>query len=253
MSLRPTSDHPTAAADTPSRASPGPSSGAGPVASDATGPRPLILVGGLVALVVSLLIFGVIADDVREQEANALDGLLSPSLHALANPNLDTVMNGLTTAGSTLVVLPLLIVALALLVWRHHRAEALFLLVAMVGSVVLNESLKLLFHRPRPQLLWAQVQPEYSFPSGHAMNSLVFYGALALIAGVLWGRRVGVVAMALAILLAIAIGTSRIYLGYHYFTDVVGGLFAGAGWLLIMVLALGGARMRRAHAAEAAP
>jgi undecaprenyl-diphosphatase len=110
----------------------------------------------------------------------------------------------------------------------------------MAGSLVLNQSLKLIFQRPRPQLAWAQVQPEYSFPSGHAMNSIVFYVAVALIVWVLWGRRAGLIATVLAIVLALLIGTSRIYLGYHYFTDVVGGLLAGAAWLIIVAAALDG-------------
>ena len=201
--------------------------------------RLLLILGGFIALFACLLVFGAIAEDVHEQEANALDALLTPLLHSLSSPTLDAVMNGFTDIGSTMVVLPLLVVALVLLVWRRHRAEALFLLVAMVGSVVIDESLKLIFHRPRPQLSWAQVQPEYSFPSGHSMNSVVFYVALALIVAVLWGRRAGLAAVVLAIALALLIGTSRIYLGYHYFTDVVGGFLAGAAWLTIVAAGFG--------------
>jgi Membrane-associated phospholipid phosphatase len=197
--------------------------------------RLLLIVGGFIALFACLLVLGAIAEDVHEQEANALDALLTPLLHSLSTPTLDAVMNGFTDLGATMVVLPLLVVALVLLVWRRHRVEALFLLIAMVGSVVINESLKLVFHRPRPQLSWAQVQPEYSFPSGHSMNSLVFYAALALIVAVLWGRRAGLASLVLAIALALLIGTSRIYLGYHYFTDVVGGFLAGAAWLFIEI------------------
>ena len=212
--------------------------------------RLLLIVGGFIALFACLLVFGAIAEDVHEQEANALDSLLTPLLHSLSNPTFDAVMNGFTDLGSTIVVLTLLVVALVLLVWRRHRVEALFLLIAMVGSVVINESLKLIFHRPRPQLSWAQVQPEYSFPSGHSMNSLVFLGALALIVAVLWGRRAGLASLVLAIALALLIGTSRIYLGYHYFTDVVGGFLAGAAWLFIVAAAFGGEIWARRSRAE---
>jgi undecaprenyl-diphosphatase len=72
------------------------------------------------------------------------------------------------------------------------------------------------------------------------MNSIVFYVAVALIAWVIWGRRAGLSATVLAIVLALLIGTSRIYLGYHYFTDVVAGLLAGAAWLIIVAAALDG-------------
>jgi membrane-associated phospholipid phosphatase len=66
------------------------------------------------------------------------------------------------------------------------------------------------------------------------MNGVVFYLALAVIAWSIFGRRIGVASLALAVVLAVGIGVSRIYLGYHYLTDVVGGLLAGVAWLLIV-------------------
>ncbi len=208
---------------------------------------------GFIALLACLLVFGAIAEDVHEQEASALDAIATPLLHSLSNPALDAVMNGLTTLGSPIVVLPLYLIAVVLLVWNRRRREALFLTVLIVGSLVLNQSMKLIFQRPRPQLDWARVIPEYSFPSGHAMNSLVFYVGLALVVWAVWGRRAGRVAIVAAIILALLIGVSRIYLGYHYFTDVVGGFFAGAAWLIIVVAAFdGGWRSARGEAATTA-
>ena len=211
----------------------------------------MLVLGGFVALFACLLVLGAIAEDVHEQEANALDAVATPILHGLSNPTLDAIMRTFTDLGSTMVVAPLFVVALVLLILRRHRREALFLAVSMVGSLVLDQSLKLIFHRPRPQLAWAQVQPEYSFPSGHAMNSLVFYVAVALIVWVLWGRRAGRVSAVLAVVLALLIGTSRIYLGYHYFTDVVGGFLAGAAWLLIVSAAFDGGLWLHRWRAEA--
>ena len=215
--------------------------------------RLLLVAGGFVALFACLLILGAIAEDVHEQEASALDALATPLLHGLSSPTLDALMRTATDLGSTVVVAPLLVLALALLLWRRHRREALFLAVSMAGSLVLNESLKLIFHRPRPQLAWAQVQPEYSFPSCHAMNSLFFYVGLALIVGVLRGRRASLMSVVAAIVLALLIGTSRIYLGYHYFTDVAGGFLAGAAWLLIVSAAFDGGLWLRRWRAEAGP
>jgi undecaprenyl-diphosphatase len=83
------------------------------------------------------------------------------------------------------------------------------------------------------------------------MNSIVFYVALALILLVLWRRRAGLVSVGLAIVLALLIGTSRIYLGYHYLTDVVGGLLAGAAWLLIVLGAFDGGLWLRGRRAGA--
>ena len=242
----PAPDHPTAPSlvatpadeTTPPTAAP---------ASDIRTPRGwLPIAAGAIAVLACLVGFGLIADEVREREAVALDDLLTPLLHSIATPGLDQVMTGVTTLGSTQVVLPLLVVVIVGLLWRNHRREAAFLVVAVAGSVLIDEVLKLVFHRPRPQLTWSQVQPEYSFPSGHAMNSLVLWVSLGIVVGVLAGRRAGIVAVVGAVILALAIGTSRIYLGYHYFTDVVGGLLAGAAWLLIVVTAFGGLSWVRA-------
>jgi undecaprenyl-diphosphatase len=93
--------------------------------------------------------------------------------------------------------------------------------------------MKLFFERPRPQLAWSHVLPDYSFPSGHTMNSVAFYGALAIVVWSISGRRWGIATLIAAAVLSTLIGISRIYLGYHYFTDVLGGVLAGVSWLLI--------------------
>ena len=197
----------------------------------------LTVVGGFFALVACLVVLGSLADSIHEKEALALDALATPLLHGLASPVLDQLMNAATFMGSNLVIPPLFILAALWLAWIRRRREALFLAVASGGSLVLNEVMKLLVQRPRPQLAWAQVLPDYSFPSGHTMNSLVFYVALAVVLWSVHGRRIGRASLSAGIALALLIGVSRIYLGYHYFTDVVGGLLAGTAWLLIVAAA----------------
>jgi undecaprenyl-diphosphatase len=196
--------------------------------------RLILVITGFAALLACLFVFGVLAEDVHRQEAIALDAVVTPFLHGYASPTLDSVMWTITTLGSTLVVAPLFILAEAALLLVRRRREALFLAIAILGSVIMNAALKLLIQRPRPQLPWAQTPLDFSFPSGHTMNGLVFYLALALIAWVIWGPRVGIPATIAAIVLAVLIGISRIYLGAHYFSDVAAGFVAGLGWLLIV-------------------
>jgi membrane-associated phospholipid phosphatase len=197
---------------------------------------PTVVVGFL-GLIATLFILGNIADGVREQEVFALDTWATPFLHAMASPRLDAVMAAVTTFGSTLIIVPVFVVVVTTLRWTRQHAAAGFLAVASGGALVLNVTMKLFFERPRPKLAWARVLPDYSFPSGHTMNAIVFYVALALIAWSVFGRRIGLVALTLAVLLAVAVGLSRIYLGYHYLTDVVGGLLAGIAWLLVVAAA----------------
>jgi undecaprenyl-diphosphatase len=219
-----------------------------PADSESAGPLPagrgapagkasLALFTGFVVLGACLVVFGSIAEGLRDNEVFNLDPIATTSLHALATPGLDTVMNAITTLGSSLVLVPAIVVACLLLIRADRAGGALFLVVASVGSLLLNAVLKLFFERPRPIVPWAVAPTDFSFPSGHTMNSAVVYGALAVVVWSVAGRRAGSVAVAAAVILAVAIGTSRIYLGYHYFTDVVGGLLAAVSWLVIVVAA----------------
>jgi membrane-associated phospholipid phosphatase len=194
----------------------------------------MTVVVGFGGLVGSLVVLGSVAEGVRSQEVFALDAWATPFLHGIASPQLDALMNGLTDLGTSLIIIPILVVAVAALVWKRRYGLAVFLSVAIGGSVILQGTMKVFFARPRPQLAWATVLPDGSFPSGHTMNSVIFYGALALILWSIWGRRIGLVALGTAALLAFGVGVSRIYLGYHYFTDVVGGILAGIAWLIVV-------------------
>lgn len=189
---------------------------------------------GFVGLAASLVVLGSIAEGVRAQEVFALDTWATPFLHGIASPGLDALMNGLTDIGSIYVIPILFVAVIALLVWRRRYRAAAFISVASLGSLVLQGSMKLFFARPRPQLPWAQVLPDYSFPSGHTMNTIIFYGAVALVIWSIMGRRAGLLAVGVAAILTFGVGVSRIYLGYHYLTDVVGGILAGIAWLLVV-------------------
>jgi undecaprenyl-diphosphatase len=194
----------------------------------------ITVVAGFAGLIACLVVLGVVAEGVRTQEVFALDTWATPFLHGIASPAMDALMNALTDMGTVMVIGPILVVVVAWLAWKRRYGGVLFLGVASGGSLLLQAVMKLWFERPRPKLPWAHVLPDYSFPSGHTMNAIIVYGALALIVWSVFGRRVGLVALVGAIVLALAVGVSRIYLGYHYLTDVVGGLLAGIAWLLVV-------------------
>jgi undecaprenyl-diphosphatase len=196
-----------------------------------------VAIMGAVAYLVCLVGVVVIGWLVGQPEIPPIDAASTSFLHGLASPSLDALMVAVTGLGSSVVLASIAGMAAVLLAVRRRRAEAVFVVLALVGTLVLNETLKLLVQRPRPGFDWSEVRPESSFPSGHAMNSFVTYVALALVIWRVAGRRVGIVALALAGILAVSIGISRIYLGAHWFTDVIGGYLAGALWLLFLVAA----------------
>jgi undecaprenyl-diphosphatase len=118
----------------------------------------------------------------------------------------------------------------------------------LAGGEALDQLLKELFARPRPSFVDPLLlETGYSFPSGHAMMSLVTSGMLAYFAVLAlqsWRARVAVIFG--AALLALLIGFSRIYLGVHYFSDVVAGFAAGAIWLSILITGMEIIRRRKA-------
>jgi undecaprenyl-diphosphatase len=108
--------------------------------------------------------------------------------------------------------------------------------VAALGAEALDQILKLLFDRPRPETFFGFAAPvTHSFPSGHAMVSCCFFGVMAVILAARAPSRLKRTAIfAAAAILVVLIGFSRVYLGYHYPTDVLGGYAAAVVWLAVV-------------------
>jgi undecaprenyl-diphosphatase len=138
----------------------------------------------------------------------------------------------ITALGTGLVVMTMVAVTSLFLALTEHRWSAFLLIIATAGELVLNDVLKLAYHRPRPQVfVWATHASSTSFPSGHAMSAIVVYTTIAYLAARLekraWARTVTLLVAALIIGL---ICVSRLYLGVHYPSDVVAGLLIGLAW-----------------------
>jgi len=196
----------------------------------------------ILALIAAMLaIFGRIADEVRDGQTYAFDEAV---LRALRNPAdladpigpawIEHVMRDITSLGSFTIVALIALIAIGYLLIDGKRGAAAFVLVAVAGGVVLSEGLKHLFARPRPELVAHLVEVHTaSFPSGHAMLSATTYLTLgALLAAMQSRRRLKAYLIAVAILLTLLIGTSRLYLGVHWPTDVLAGWCAGAAWAM---------------------
>lgn len=145
-----------------------------------------------------------------------------------------------TIPGSTVFLVAAALAAAVLLWARRDRADATLVGLAFAGSAVVNFALKVLFERPRPTFQDESLTLNtFSFPSGHASVSVAVYGAFAIIVlrDMRTWRGQALVLGTLAVLLAL-IGFSRIYLGAHFFSDVLAGYSLGTAWLMICVLGL---------------
>jgi membrane protein DedA with SNARE-associated domain/membrane-associated phospholipid phosphatase len=213
----------------------------------------LHLTVGLLAAAGCLWLFGGLAEDlVTGDPLVRFDRMLDNYLRARATPPFTTFFLVVTALGSIEAVVLLGVVVAAVLAWGRRWLFLGSWLAAVAGSAVLNRVLKGLFDRPRPYFEHPLlVETSYSFPSGHAMESFVVYGMLAYFAVLAlrsWEWRVAVVFG--AALLVVLIGFSRMYLGVHYFSDVLAGYAAGGVWLSALIT---GAETIRRSKKEAKP
>ena len=201
----------------------------------------LHLTVGLLFAGAGLWLFGGLAEDYLNRDPIVrFDQAVANALHAAATPFATKIFLAITALGSGEAIVLVGVIVLGLFLWRRRWIYASSWLVAIVGVVALNLLLKQIFERPRPVFMEPIiVETSYSFPSGHAMDSLVMYGMLAYFALLLikpWRTRMAILFG--AALLVIMIGFSRLYLGVHYFSDVIAGFAAGAVWLSACITGL---------------
>jgi len=197
---------------------------------------------GLLLAVLALLAFWHLAGEVAEGETRAFDRSVLLALRTpgdLAQPIgphwLSEVARDITALGGNTVLTGVTLGVAFYLALAGRRAGALLVLCSVGGGAALSTALKLGFDRPRPDLVPHGVDVYLaSFPSGHAMLSAVTYLTLgAILARVQPGWTLRLYVLALAALVSLLVGLSRVYLGVHWPTDVLGGWSAGAGWALL--------------------
>jgi undecaprenyl-diphosphatase len=198
----------------------------------------------LVAVPFALLLF-LVEDKWRplgHADAGARDGLYG---YAIGHPGFVTTMKTLSTIGSTPVYTALFAVVAGWLLWRHRRSLAVFVVITVAGSSLLNNAVKVAVHRARPVLPDPVAHaPGLSFPSGHAQAAMVAYAVLLLVFLPVLRRPWWWLAGAVCTLMVLAIGFSRIALGVHYLSDVIAGYLLGAAWVVAMTAAFGAWRVR---------
>lgn len=206
----------------------------------------------IAVLLVATALFAIIAEDVATKDPRLQQELqVSVWLHTHGSPVFSAFLLAITEMHSTLGIAVLtLIVAFAL--WRKgDRYWLLSLALAVPGGMILNVVLKQIFHRARP--VWDDpllTLASNSFPSGHAAGATLLYGFLA--AHMVW-RMKSAAARALVVVgcasMVALVAFSRVYLGVHYLSDVLGAIAIGTAWLVLCLIAVRAIAKRRNAAA----
>ena len=196
----------------------------------------------MLAVAAGLFAFAELADAVVEGDTRAFDEFILFGLRSAADPSdplgprwFEEMMRDFTALGGIGVLAIVTLAAAGFLVLTGKRHAAAAVGVAIVGGLLLSNMLKWGFARPRPDLVpHGQAVYTQSFPSSHAMLSAVVYLTLgALLARTQPRRRAKLYFLAVAAVLTVLVGVSRVYLGVHWPTDVLAGWTVGAGWALL--------------------
>lgn len=202
---------------------------------------------GLLLSFIALNIFTGISDEVVEQEELAeFDHALAMALYEQASPDQIAVFKMITDLGDTPVLAVVGVgVGLVLLIRRRWLLLASWV-ITLAGGGLLNTTLKAFFQRSRPEFVSPfVVESGWSFPSGHAMGSLITYGMLAYLLVLMMNRSLEKLIIMGAVALVLLIGFSRLYLGVHYLSDVVAGYAAATVWLAASISGTEVARRRK--------
>lgn len=190
-----------------------------------------LVVGALIAII-GTIGFTELAERVLAGGTQAFDVAILQWLHQHQHPLITQLMIEMTYLGTGSVVVVVVGVA-ALFLWHtEHKHSARLLLAATIGNLLLNGALKLVYHRARPSVFaWQTEAMSSSFPSGHAMSATVVYGTVAYLVIRLqkhhWAK---MLTFAGAVLLILLVCLTRLYLGVHYPSDVIGGMIVGLAW-----------------------
>jgi undecaprenyl-diphosphatase len=190
-----------------------------------------VIAGALIALA-GTLAFAEVAEHIRGDAMFPFDVSIMNWMGAHRVHWIEVGLVSLTALGTGVVVMTIALISALFLRLTEHRYSALLLLITTAGGIILNNLLKLGYSRPRPHIFpWATTAVSSSFPSGHAMSSAIVYSTVSLLAARLAKRKATRwLLVVFALFMILVIGTSRVYLGVHYPSDVLAGTLIGLAW-----------------------
>jgi len=194
-----------------------------------------IIISVFVSLV-SLYLFLELGEEVLDKDILQFDSLITNFIYSFRSTFLNQVMMFFTSLGSGLALITMSVITIFYIGAVRKKDVAIYLGILCSGAI-LNIILKFLYQRPRPENLPLIHENSLSFPSAHAMNSFVFFAALSyFIFRETNNRNVTLIVSFASIIIIGLIGISRIYLGVHYPSDVLGGFIAGFLWFTSAIL-----------------
>lgn len=187
-------------------------------------------------LIVGLILFFVILEDVLDYEIHEFDNHIYGMLSSYIREPVTTIAKIITTFGSGYIIIPVCIIS-SLWLWKKKTGK--YITVNLIIIFFSNQFLKNIVQRPRPEGFRIVEETGYSFPSAHSMVSMAFYGLfIYFIHKKVKNKVLKWTCNIMLSLLIIAIGLSRIYLGVHYASDVIAGFCLSICYLLLFTHAI---------------
>lgn len=188
-------------------------------------------------LAVTLSIFSVLAFSIQEYpHGMKVDIFLLQKIHTHAQANLDFLAVQLTDLGVFEGVFPIALIVSGILLFSQKWRSLTYFLLTIISSAFICHTIKLIFQRPRPHVWELLYTPsDYSFPSGHAMSSMTLAITLIIIS---WQTRWRWLILFTGTIYVLFIGWTRLYLGVHYPTDVLGGWMLSLSWAIAVQIIL---------------
>lgn len=186
----------------------------------------------IIIVCLCLLLFSVILFNVCKYGVLDIDNNIYNFISKnIMNDTLSSILKCVTHLGGVAFI-----VLLGVLCFMFCKKNRWFITFDLVGCTVINQTIKHIVRRPRPNVLRLVEESGYSFPSGHSMISVAFYGlVIYFVYKNINNKYLKWSLISLLSLLILTIGFSRIYVGVHYFTDVVGGFFLALAYLIVYI------------------
>lgn len=184
-----------------------------------------------IIFIISIVLFIIIAISISLYDNIPLDSNIYNTIKNIINPTNTHIFKIITFTASTLGI-----IIICLLSFIINKKSGILLTFNTIIITVINLISKLIFRRDRPTINQLVFEDSYSFPSGHTITATVVYGFIIyLIYKSNLSKKEKIIYISILILLILLIGLSRIYLGVHYFTDVIGAMALGISYLIIAI------------------